>query len=161
MPLDLTLLDPDNPNNVPDQRTPEPGSQLSRHPYVRRILRENAALKEANQRLQNLQQELFRREVLMARHLEPLNPAPVGSIEPANGVATVVHVDSFRLLTNRVRGEEAPTIRILVGGLTAAPLHAHWIRLGACELRERPVALPGRRGALAVLETYAPIEVLK
>jgi len=162
MPLDLTLVDPDNPNNIPDQQTPTIGSHLARHPYVQRILRENATLREANQRLQKLQQEMFRREVLMARHLEPLNPAPVGIIEPVPGRPTIVHVDTFRLLQNRVMHEDAPTIRLLVGGPDAAPQHCHHVRLGPSEIVERYAhPLPDRPNAIVVLWTDAPIEVLR
>lgn len=161
--IDLSLPDPTDPTNLDpvDRLEPPPNSNLQRHPYVRRLLREIAALRETVQARSDLQREMVNRSLVVGRALEPLNPAPPGLILPVAGLPTIVHVDNLRLLANRVRGESAPTIRILAGGPDAAPQHCHWVRLGVSELRESATPLPNRSAAFVVLYTDAPVEVLR
>lgn len=162
--LDLSPANPDDLNNLDleDARQPPPGTTLERHPYVRKLLRRITELTDANQQLVAIQNEMLNRDLLAARHLEPVNQAPLGLIHPVAGLPTIVHVDALRLLVNRVRGVRDPTIRILAGGLDATPQHCHELRLGPSELVERyEQPLPGRSSALVVLYTHAPVEVTR
>jgi hypothetical protein len=161
--MDLSLPDPTDRANLDpaDREALPPGSILQRHPYVRRLQREITRLRDENHQLTTLQREMVNRDVLAARYLEPLNPAPIGVIAPAS-LPTIIHVDNLRLLRNRVMREQDPMIRLLVGGPEAIPQHCRDLRLlGPSELRERYLALPRRSAALVVLETAAPIEVMR
>jgi len=135
-------------------------SELEGHPHVRKLRREIARLREAGLAMLALNRDMTNRDLVVRRMLEPLNPAPTGTISPVAGAQTLVHVDNLRIISNRALGRNDPTIRILAGGPDAAPMHAHWIRLAASELRQQPRSLPGRTGAFTVLHTAEPLEVL-
>lgn len=159
-------MDPTDPANAVDTDAPvgpPPNAFLKRHPYVRRLLRENARLRERNDQLTALQREMVNRDVVAARKLEPLNPAPIGTIVPVNNLPTYIHVDNLRLMRNRVMELEEPTIRIVPGGPYGTPQHCHSLRLlGVSELIERYRApLPNRPAAVVVLTTAFPIEVTR
>jgi len=166
MPRNFLDFDRENPDNAfrpltPDEQPPPEGSQLARHPYVRYLLRKVASQAETIQAMSRVQREMVNRTLVVGRNLEPLNPAPIGVLEPLNGLPTIVHVDTLRMTANRVLDKDDPTIRILVGGENAAPLHAHWVQMDDCELHQLPVALPHRSGARVVLRTHRPIVVLR
>jgi hypothetical protein len=163
--IDLSLPDPADPNNLDpaDRVLSAPSSPLRAHPYVRRLQRELDALRKANDALRDLQREMMNRDLIAARNLEPLNPIPAGTVlTPAPGQPILLHVDNLRLLVNRVTGAHDPVIRLLNGGVTATPQHCRELRLlGPSALVEHALALPHRPAALVVLETYAPVEVVR
>lgn len=160
---DLSPRDPLDPfPREPGDGLAPPSSLLERHPYVRRLQRELARLTAENAQLQSMQREMVRKDVIAARHLEPLNPAPRGVLAPLASGPTIVHVDTLRLLRNRVMGLREPIIRILRGGRGGQPLHSRSVTLlGPSQLRELyEFPLPGRPSAIAVLETFHDIDVI-
>lgn len=157
-------LDPTDPHNADDPPGVDlpPNAFLQRHPYVRSLLREIARLRERTDQVTALQRDMTNRDLVAARYLEPLNPAPIGIIEPRDNLPTYIHVDNLRVLRNRVMQTEEPTIRVIPGGLGGTPVHCRRLRLlGPSELREHyRQPLPNRPSAVIVLETLHAVEVL-
>jgi len=154
-------FDPNDPLTIDE--TPLQGD-LERHPHIIRLRREIARLRSGLGYLVDLRREMVNRGLVVSRNLEPVNPAPPGTINPVVGFPIVVHIDYLRILLNRHTDSTEPTIRILVAGRDSTDIrHCHELKFtGPSNLIERLHGpLPHRAGALTTLETWSPVEVIR